>query len=81
MREFNSIEWFTLRGNPVASVILDKEEVRATMLETFQREGVTVDGVERKVIDVESWALLTIRKGSPIALMLEPLPDSAGDGQ
>lgn len=70
MREFNSIAWYMVRGRKVVTVTLDREEEREGLLSRLQTEGVLVDGIERKIDGVESFAISPLRKGMEIGLRI-----------
>lgn len=72
MREFKALDRFNLSRGPLVMVALDREEPRAGLLQRLQKEGVKVDGVQVEVVDVESWALATLARGTQIGLLIKP---------
>ncbi len=68
MRRFNSIGTWYFRGQPVYTVLLDREEEREGLLGRLQDEGVIVDGKEIRIDGVESFAVDPLRKGTQIGL-------------
>lgn len=67
---FTASEWFPLKGRGyVAAVSIDRDCEKAKLLETFRR--CVIDGREYEVTGVESTCLHTIRKGSPIGLLVK----------
>lgn len=71
MRAFKSQGWYKVKERQCVAVKLDREEVRDGLLERLQAEGVTVDGVPYEIDGVESYALGTLREGSPIGLRID----------
>lgn len=72
MRSYHANDWFDIKGRGRVAEVRNDEE--------FQRdkghligEVVEIDGKQYKVLGVESYALATIRKGSPIGLLVEPV--------
>lgn len=67
---FTAEDWFTIKDRgDVASVRIDRDCRKDELLQTFRR--VVIDGDEYEVSDVESWCLETIRRGSPIGLLVK----------
>jgi hypothetical protein len=72
MREFTSLTKYSVRGETVFAVALDRDSERAMLFHELKTEGVMIDGREYELLGVESFAIPTLRKGSPIGLMVRP---------
>lgn len=79
MRSYISELKYTIRGNDVYSVRNDERFLRSD--NHLIGETVLIDGVERKVIGVDCWALESIREGAPIGLMVTTPDNKTGEGE
>ena len=71
MREFRSINWYTMNGRKVVGVRLDREEEREGLLSRLTAEGgVIVDGVAHQIDGIESFAVTPLREGMEICLRI-----------
>jgi hypothetical protein len=69
MRSYKSEDKFKVRGKDVFAVRNDERFKKDS--NHLIGEIVEIDGVQRKVIGVDAWALSEIREGAPIGLMVE----------
>lgn len=72
MRNFESLGWYEVHGKLAASVKMDRDTPRENLFASLSSDGVSIDGVPYALTGVESFALVTIRAGTIIGLVVEP---------
>lgn len=78
IHEFTEVEWYTISGRKVASVIWRGPEIdKATtdLVEFFRHVKIT--GKDYTVVGVESYAIQRVRTGDPISFMVETALEAA----
>lgn len=81
MRSFYSLGWSEIRGKPVATVKLDRNEPFYGIAQRMNEDGVSIDGLPYKILGVENYAMPVILAGSTIGLMVEVPPQSSDPAQ
>jgi hypothetical protein len=77
MRKFDAEGWYEITGRGLVVSVRNDEDFAKDSTHLIG-EIVRIDGVEYKVKGVEAFALATIRKGSPIGLLVERCNSNTG---
>lgn len=70
MREFKALDWYHLKGRGDVACVLNDEDFENDGRHHMIDEKVLIDGHVYTVKGVETFAILHIRKGSSIGLLL-----------
>lgn len=77
MTEFSTLDAFPIAGRGMAHVVANRtERPEADIIRELVGADVLLDGVQRRVVGVESWLIpgAIIKAGAPIVILVKAAP-------
>ena len=82
-RAFKSLNEYTLRGNRVFCVVLDRQSLRQGLVESLNAEGLEIDCEPFEAISIDAPDLLILPERTPIGIAVKHVApkNAAGTGE